>query len=200
MRELVQDNRSKQSESAQNAHDDIGVKVLVRHDCRKIAGKADDEIERQKEPRDVDADAEAQQIRDENGPETCGSSKGALRGQPRRPAPRICNGTERSSSEPVSAAQTSTSCNTLMIAFAPGDLAAEGPVDKGCIGENERQKQEGPDQAENLGLGNGCRLPDGDARRHEIGEGRDRKPRKTEEKKHHCRKKGLDARSGSRPR
>jgi hypothetical protein len=34
-----------------------------------------------------------------------------------------------------------------MIAFAPGDLAAEGPIDERCIGENEQQKQEGPDQA-----------------------------------------------------
>ncbi len=60
-----------------------------------------------------------------------------------------------------------------MIPFAFAHLAVEQPVHKAVIGEDDRQQEDGAEQEEDLARGRGGGLPDRQARRHEIGEGRD---------------------------
>src|SRR5450759_1926758 len=81
--------------------------------------------------------------------------------------------------------RTTTGAAPAAAAFAPGasmiaapglDLAAEYPIGPRGIAENQRYQTANAEQHEDLAVLRRCRLPDGDALRHDIGPHADAEP------------------------
>ena len=139
----MQDDGDEKPESAQYRHDDIRVSILVRNDGREIAREAQDEVEREKEPRKIDADAEAQQgKKSKTGRKHAASPKRSVRDSRAASAfdyvKRLGAKFKRSRGRRLRS-QQAVKAGLSTIPAAIGDLAAESPGDEGCIGENAGQ-------------------------------------------------------------
>ena len=79
-----------------------------------------------------------------------------------------------------------------MVAFAFAQLSAEDPVHKDHVAEDNRQHHQCAHQHEDVGRGRRRRLPDGQRRRHEVGEIRDQKSEIAEQEQRDGGEKGKD--------